>query len=58
MNDTEENSVSETVFQYDSLKFDNKQILSGSGTNNNREITEAVYEAVDNCAVEEYSKLN
>ena len=59
MNDTEESSVPETAFQYDSLKFDNKQI-GGSETNKFRENTDAaviVYESVDNCPVEEYSQL-
>ena len=58
MNDTEESSVQETAFQYDSLKFD-KQI-GGSETNKFRENTDAaviVYESVDNCPVEEYSQL-
>lgn len=60
MNDNEEVSVSETALQYDSLKFDDKQVLSSSETNNDKGSTEAavvVYEAVDSCPKEEYSHL-
>ena len=51
MNDNESN-VSETVLQYDSLRFDNKQV-SGQEANNdqqgNTDQSTVAYQVVDNC---------
>ena len=59
MNDNESN-VSETVLQYDSLKFDNKQISGPEATNDQQgsaDLSNVVYQAVDNCFEDEYTHL-
>ena len=59
MNDNESN-VSETVLQYDSLRFDNKQV-SGQEANNdqqgNTDQSTVAYQVVDNCFEDEYAHL-
>ena len=60
MNDDETNA-SETVLPYDSVRFDDMQVLSGPETNSNQqehaEQSTLVYQTVDDCFEYEYIKF-